>query len=268
MVAPVIGAAIAGGALEVLGGLFSNSSAKKEAQRNRDFQERMSNTSYQRGVADLKAAGLNPMLAYMKGGADTPSGATADIENPARGVGQLASSAAAAARVGDLIKAQTYQANMSGDKAAAETNTELERKLSLALDNNLKEDFSAIEAQGRVDRAKADMTMLAEQVKHVQSQMESERIGRAMVAMEIRAKELGLPSLINEANIDESWYGRYVRPLLKDAGQATGAASSAVGAAAGAALGAGRRSGGVDRVIDKSTGEILSTQKRPGRGRK
>lgn len=50
---------------------------KSQAQINRDFQERMSNTSYQRAVADLKQAGLNPALAYMNGGAQTTSGATA-----------------------------------------------------------------------------------------------------------------------------------------------------------------------------------------------
>lgn len=70
-----------GAALDFVGGLVRNQAEKKEAKRNRGFQERMSSTAYQRGMADMKKAGLNPILAGKFGGASTPTGSKANIGN-------------------------------------------------------------------------------------------------------------------------------------------------------------------------------------------
>lgn len=106
-----------------------------QAQAQMDFQERMANTAYQRGMSDMKTAGLNPILAYSQGGAATPSGAqgsasaaSSPAPQPVRNA--VAEAVASAQQVAQL---DLVAANVEKTRAeAAKTRTE---------EAHLKEDF-------------------------------------------------------------------------------------------------------------------------------
>ncbi len=78
---PALIAAGVSGGLSAFGQERTNAQNAQLAREQMAFQSQMSGTSYQRAVADMMAAGLNPMLAYSQGGASTPTGQTAVMQN-------------------------------------------------------------------------------------------------------------------------------------------------------------------------------------------
>lgn len=85
----------------------------EQAQKQMDFQREMSGTAYQRATADMKAAGINPMLAYMQGGASTPVGA-------AGSGGQASGSAASTSAASSSGNVKMDNKNIAGLNAAAQ----------------------------------------------------------------------------------------------------------------------------------------------------
>lgn len=165
MVIPAViegGSAVAGAALNYFGAKEANRQNKKQVERQMKFQnyqqsrsmafgseqaekqmafqERMSNTAYQRAMQDMRQAGLNPILAYQHGGSSTPGGASAGVGQSSGASAEIKNEFSGA--VHSALAVKNMQANLAQARASVkqtEAQAEQSRAMTRLLDAQLPE---------------------------------------------------------------------------------------------------------------------------------
>lgn len=159
-----IGDAFTGGLVSAWGASKQRKHARKEAKKMRDFQERMSNTAMQRRVEDLRAAGLNPILAATQGGASSPGGAMAPVNDP---VGAGLSTARARLRERQEVRNMREAGKLT---SAQEALTQWQKAVT-------RNNESATWHSARIIRNEAD---LSDKLKRLDTKIYSDKMGEIL----------------------------------------------------------------------------------------
>ncbi|AXH74084.1 MAG: DNA pilot protein [Microviridae sp.] len=205
-----LGLAGAQGAMGFASAFQSQQNANRQAAKARDFERDMSNTAHQREVADLRAAGLNPILSGTGGmGASTPSASA-----PSSAQAQAPDFSSALQAVTQSKKATAEIGNITQDTAnklatAAQINAETE--LIKTQTTTTRDQGTMYDSQTKLNQAEMRLKNTIEQ--NLLKEGVGIPIRNAILGQDLRVAKAAAAQAFNDEKINETLYGKILRYL-------------------------------------------------------
>lgn len=192
-----LGSAVIGGGLSYLGQSSANSANLQAAATQMAFQERMRDTQYQTAVKDLKAAGLNPMMAYGNIHTASPSGSLGvGAQNALQGAGQAISESGP--RYSEISKRSAEMENLEESNKQIQANT----AATVAMAEKTKQDTKTSAAAELVNLGQLGLQQA--QIK-ASSAAAARDVAQAASLYDQRAKDSAIAPLYNLIEGASQW---------------------------------------------------------------